>query len=132
MALATGARRILAPAGRLRLSANALLSDTGEPDPIAVSEDQHAVEDLPEESLVFLLGSRYCETDRLTGIAWDLFGNVAHRRRPRPGHLRLRPSPHHFQLPGCPVDENGLGGVSKKAKACAATTRIWRSPSAAA
>ena len=74
MALATGARASLAPAGRLRLSTSALLNDTGEPDPIARSEHQHAVEDLPEESLVFLLGSRYCETDRLTGIAWDLFG----------------------------------------------------------
>jgi transglutaminase-like putative cysteine protease len=66
--------RIVAPAGRLRLSASALLNDTGEPDQIARSEHQHAVEDLPEESLMFLLGSRYCETDRLTGIAWDLFG----------------------------------------------------------
>ena len=69
--------RILAPAGRLRLSANAVVNDTGEPDPIARAECQHAVEDLPEESLVFLLGSRYCETDRLTGIAWDLFGKSA-------------------------------------------------------
>jgi transglutaminase-like putative cysteine protease len=67
--------RIVAPAGRLRLSATALLNDSGEPDPIARVDYQHAVEDLPEESLVFLLGSRYCETDRLTGIAWSLFGN---------------------------------------------------------
>jgi transglutaminase-like putative cysteine protease len=67
--------RIVAPAGRLRLSATAVVHDTGEPDPIARSAYQHAVEDLPEESLVFLLGSRYCETDRLTSIAWDLFGN---------------------------------------------------------
>jgi transglutaminase-like putative cysteine protease len=66
--------RILAPAGRLRLSASALLNDSGEPDTIAESDQQHAVQDLPEETLVFLLGSRYCETDRLTGIAWDLFG----------------------------------------------------------
>jgi transglutaminase-like putative cysteine protease len=66
--------RIVAPVGRLRLSADALLNDTGEPDPIAVSEHQHPVEDLPEESIVFLLGSRYCETDKLTGVAWDLFG----------------------------------------------------------
>ena len=66
--------RIVAPAGRVRLSANCVLNDTGEPDPIVLSEYQHAVEDLPEESIVFLLGSRYCETDRLTGIAWDLFG----------------------------------------------------------
>ena len=61
--------------GRLRLSASALVNDTGEPDPIVLEDQQHAVEDLPEESLQFLLGSRYCETDRLMGIAWDLFGN---------------------------------------------------------
>jgi transglutaminase-like putative cysteine protease len=67
--------RLVAPAGRLRLTANSVLNDTGELDPIALSQHQHAVEDLPEESLAFLLGSRYCETDRLTGIAWDLFGN---------------------------------------------------------
>src|ERR1700734_2085060 len=67
--------RIVAPAGRLRLSAISLLHDTGEPDPIAPVDYQPAVEDLPEESLLFLLGSRYCETDRLTGIAWSLFGN---------------------------------------------------------
>src|ERR1700674_3036285 len=61
--------RILAPAGRLRLSASALLNDTGEPDSIALSNCQHAVKDLPEESLVFLLGSRYSETDPLNRIA---------------------------------------------------------------
>jgi transglutaminase-like putative cysteine protease len=66
--------RLLAPAGRLRLSANSSLQDSGEPDAIARAERQHPVEDLPDESLVFLLGSRYCETDRLTSLAWDLFG----------------------------------------------------------
>jgi len=34
---------------------------------------QHAVEDLPSETLVYLQGSRYCETDRLSDIAWSLF-----------------------------------------------------------
>jgi transglutaminase-like putative cysteine protease len=37
---------------------------------------EHAVEDLPAETLVFLLGSRYCETDRLTEKAWALFGQT--------------------------------------------------------
>src|SRR2546422_7622527 len=55
--------RIVAPQGRLRLSATALLNDSGEPDAIADTEWQQAVEDLPEEALAFLLGSRYCETD---------------------------------------------------------------------
>lgn len=66
--------RLVAPAGRLCLSASALLNDTGEPDPIAHASHLHAAQDLPEDSLVFLLGSRYCETDRLSDIAWSLFG----------------------------------------------------------
>ena len=28
------------------------------------------------DTLVFLLGSRYCETDRFTDIAWSRFGNL--------------------------------------------------------
>ena len=34
------------------------------------------VENLPSDTLLFLLGSRYCETDRLSDIAWNLFGNT--------------------------------------------------------
>ena len=40
---------------------------------------QVPVQDLPEETLLFLLGSRYCETDRLSETAWNLFGNGADR-----------------------------------------------------
>jgi transglutaminase-like putative cysteine protease len=69
--------RLVAPAGRLRLSADALLNDTGMPDPTPESACQHAVEDLPAEALVFLLGSRYCETDRLADTAWELFGRAS-------------------------------------------------------
>jgi transglutaminase-like putative cysteine protease len=36
--------------------------------------EQHQVQDLPAETLLFLLGSRYCETDRLSELAWALFG----------------------------------------------------------
>jgi len=65
--------RIVAPAGRIRLSADGLVRDSGLPDVVVPSAWQHAVEDLPAETLVFLLGSRYCETDRLTEAAWSLF-----------------------------------------------------------
>jgi len=68
--------RVLAPAGQLHLSTTALLNDSGEPDAIVRSEHPHAVQDLPAESLVFLLGSRYCETDHLADIAWNLFGHT--------------------------------------------------------
>jgi transglutaminase-like putative cysteine protease len=66
--------RIVAPRGQIRISSSAVVNDTGVPDKIALSDHQHAVEDLPDECLMFLLGSRYCETDRLTGVAWELFG----------------------------------------------------------
>ena len=59
--------------GQLRLHANAVVNDSGEPDIVALSDQQHEVQDLPEECLVFLLGSRYCETDRLSDVAWSLF-----------------------------------------------------------
>ena len=68
--------RIVAPAGRTQLSANGTVRDTGEPDVVAGEAQQHAVEDLPDEALVFLLGSRYCETDRLSDIAWPLFAKT--------------------------------------------------------
>jgi transglutaminase-like putative cysteine protease len=68
--------RIVAPPGRTRISANALVNDTGLPDVVVPFAHQHRVEDLPEETLLFLLGSRYCETDRLSETAWSLFGNA--------------------------------------------------------
>jgi transglutaminase-like putative cysteine protease len=67
--------RVLAPSGRLRLSADAIVNDPGTADAVAPAARQHAVQDLPEDTLVFLLGSRYCETDRLSETAWSLFGN---------------------------------------------------------
>ena len=68
--------RIVAPTGRTRLSAKGIVNDTGEADVVAADANQHAVEDLPDDALPFLLASRYCETDRLSEIAWSLFGQT--------------------------------------------------------
>ena len=68
--------RIVAPKGRTSVRANALVNDTGEPDAIVPQAQQLPVPDLPEETLLFLLGSRYCETDRLSETAWKLFGHA--------------------------------------------------------
>ena len=67
--------RIVAPKGELTLRTNALVRDSGQPDVVVPSARQTAVEQLPDDALLFLLGSRYCETDRLSKIAWDLFGH---------------------------------------------------------
>ena len=68
--------RLTAPAGRIAFSADFVVADHGEPDPTPTDAEQHAIEDLPDEALVYLLGSRYCETDRLSDVAWSLFGNA--------------------------------------------------------
>ncbi|QXQ14217.1 transglutaminase domain-containing protein [Skermania piniformis] len=67
--------RIVAPPGALRISADAVVDDSGRADVIADHAKQLPVPDLPEETLVFLLGSRYCDTDLLSQTAWDLFGD---------------------------------------------------------
>jgi transglutaminase-like putative cysteine protease len=66
--------RIVAPQGQVRLSAEGLVKDTGQPDPVVPQARQTPVEELPDETLQFLLGSRYCETDVLSQTAWNLFG----------------------------------------------------------
>lgn len=76
--------RILAPSGRIRIASTGVVRDTGEPDEIVPSAWQHPVQDLPEETLVFLLGSRYCETDHMSQVAWDLFA------RYQPGWARVQ------------------------------------------
>lgn len=76
--------RVLAPAGRLRLSTNCVIRDSGQPDQRMFAAAQDSVEDLPEDVLVFLLGSRYCETDRLSEMAWQLFSQAA------PGYPRVQ------------------------------------------
>jgi transglutaminase-like putative cysteine protease len=67
---------IRAPKGRLTISTDFTVEDSGEPDAVAPKAKQHALEDLPVDTLVYLLGSRYCETDRLSNKAWSLFGKV--------------------------------------------------------
>lgn len=66
--------RLVAPAGKFCISADTSANDSGALDPVMWGAEQHPVEELPEDTLIFLLGSRYCETDRLSEVAWRLFG----------------------------------------------------------
>ena len=76
--------RLTFPAGRTTVTTETIVRDSGQPDPVVADAGEHAVEDLPDECLVFLIGSRYCETDRMMNTAWQLFGN-----RP-PGWARVQ------------------------------------------
>ncbi len=67
--------RLVAPAGKMKISTNTVINDSGAWDVFAPDAQQVPTEQLPEEALVFLLGSRYCETDRLSDMAWRMFEN---------------------------------------------------------
>jgi transglutaminase-like putative cysteine protease len=69
--------RFVAPAGKLRLSSTTLVRDSGQPDEVNWSAREQAVGDLPNEILTYLLNSRYCEVDRFSNIAVELFSEVA-------------------------------------------------------
>jgi transglutaminase-like putative cysteine protease len=65
--------RLVAPAGKFRIWTNALIHDSGLPDVVLNDAHQVAVDDLPDDTLLYLLGSRYCETDLLSELAWKQF-----------------------------------------------------------
>ena len=68
--------RIVAPEGLTTISTDFVIEDSGLPDAVAPDAIQHPIEALPKDTLVFLLGSRYCDTDHMSDLAWSLFGGV--------------------------------------------------------
>lgn len=78
------AHRLIAPAGPVTFHADFVIEDSGLPDPVVPDAIQHPIEDLPDEAMIFLLGSRYCETQLLSPLAWSLFGNT------QPGWARVQ------------------------------------------
>ena len=65
--------RIVAPPGPTGISTSFEINDIGLPDPQTPDARQHPVQELPDDVLVFLLGSRYCDTDRMADFAWSEF-----------------------------------------------------------
>jgi len=68
--------RTIAPAGILKLSTQFVVQDSGLPDEVVPGAQEIPVAELPDDAVSFLLGSRYCETDKLSELAWSLFGNT--------------------------------------------------------
>ena len=68
--------RLVAPSGQVEISTDALVWDSGLPEAVEPNARQHEVAELPHDALVFLLASRYCETDRLMQEAWARFGKT--------------------------------------------------------
>ena len=124
--------RITAPVGRLKISADFQIGDSGRADAVEPDAKQLPIDRLPEDTLVFLLGSRYCETDRLSDLAWSLFGNTP------PGLARVQAICDYvhdrivFDYMKADPKRSAWGGQLRTGPASAATSRISPSPSAAA
>ncbi len=68
--------RLNLPAGETTISCGFVIEDPFEPDIVAPDAQQIPIERLPDDTLVYLLASRYCETDRLSEFAWSRFGGI--------------------------------------------------------
>jgi transglutaminase-like putative cysteine protease len=68
--------RIDAPPGLIEIRNDFLIFDSGLPDEVAPDARQFEVSELPDDILIYLLGSRYCDTEKLSELAWSLFGTV--------------------------------------------------------
>jgi len=68
--------RLVAPAGEFEMTTDTVIRDSGEADQAATQALGSKVEDLPDDAIGFLLGSRYCDTDLLSEEAWQRFEKV--------------------------------------------------------
>jgi transglutaminase-like putative cysteine protease len=69
-------RRFVAPAGLFSLRSDSTIDSDTQSDPVDLTARETPIADLPDDCLMYLLGSRYCETDKLSQIAWDMFGQT--------------------------------------------------------
>ena len=67
--------RFVAGRGIVTISNSILVRDSGDTDPVVSGAHQHPVEELPDDALLYLLGSRYCDVQELSQTAWDRFGS---------------------------------------------------------
>jgi transglutaminase-like putative cysteine protease len=117
--------RITAPAGRLIVSTQFEIYDTGLPDVVPVDATQHHIRDLPDDTLVYLLGSRYCETDKLSDVAWRLFSNTP------PGWPRVQAMldfvHHHIHFDYMQADRtrSAFGGYTDRVGVCRDFTHLF-------
>ena len=68
--------RIVAPPGLIEIRNDFRIADSGLPDAVAPGARQLEVGELPDDVLIYLLGSRYCDTEKLSPLAWSLFSAV--------------------------------------------------------
>jgi transglutaminase-like putative cysteine protease len=67
--------RLVVPAGGIRLRSDFVIADSGDHDALAPDAEQHTIDTLPDDVLLYLMSSRYCEVSRLADEAWKIAGD---------------------------------------------------------
>ena len=68
--------RFVAPSGRVTLKTETVVRDSGLWEELDLTAEQIPLDRLPTDTLQFLLGSRYCDTNLLSDVAWSTFGGL--------------------------------------------------------
>jgi transglutaminase-like putative cysteine protease len=68
--------RLVGPAGLLEIRTEFVIEDSGMPDAVAPHAAQVPLDSVPDDALMYLLGSRYCDTQQLVDLAWSTFGHI--------------------------------------------------------
>jgi transglutaminase-like putative cysteine protease len=68
--------RVEVPAGLVVFSNRFVIHDSGQPEETPPDVDMTPIADLPDDVLLFLLQSRYCDSDKLADFAWSNFGMI--------------------------------------------------------
>jgi transglutaminase-like putative cysteine protease len=116
--------RTVMPPGVTHFTCDFVISNSGLPDPVPVGARQVPVQELPNDTLVFLLGSRYCETDKMSELAWSLFGNI------EPGWPRVAAIAQYaheriaFSYPNARSDRSALEGHGEHIGVCRDYTHL--------
>lgn len=99
--------RIVAPKGRTRVTADTTVNDSGTADEIVPQAQQHPVQDLPEEALLYLFGKSVLRDGPLVRGRVEPVWAGPNGVGARSGNLRFRPSAHCFRLSACAHDVHG-------------------------
>jgi transglutaminase-like putative cysteine protease len=68
--------RLVVPPGLIEIRNEFMIRDSGLADEVAPDAVQIPLDELPDDALVYLLGSRYCDTEKLSETAWKVFGHI--------------------------------------------------------
>jgi hypothetical protein len=115
--------RLAAPAGLLEIRNEFVISDNGLPDEVSPRAEQWPIDSLPDEVLVYLLGSRYCDTEKLSQLAWQQFGSIVGGWQRRPSVTMCMANLNSATITRDQIAPRRK--VIRKGAVCVETSRIW-------